>query len=102
MAFPTVDDCVGSSGAKRELLHEFDHLLRDAILATQRKARKLALEDEEVGAACVTVMMTVVAGAALAASESPADITAARFSAIACDALAWAKQRVNGFTDRKN
>jgi hypothetical protein len=36
MAFPSVRDCVGPSGAKRDLLHEFDHLLRDALVATQR------------------------------------------------------------------
>jgi hypothetical protein len=102
MAFPSVRDCVGLSGAKRDLLHEFDHLLRDALVATQRKARKLDLEDEEVGTACLTVMMTVVAGAALAASESPADVTEAYFSAIARDALAWAKHRAGGLGDRKH
>ena len=57
----------------------------------------LDLEDEEVGTACVTVMMTVVA-----ASESPADVTEAHFSAIARDALAWAKHRAGGLGDRKH
>jgi hypothetical protein len=47
-------------------------------------------------------MMTVVAGAALAASESPADVTEAHFSAIARDALAWAKHRAGGLGDRKH
>ena len=45
MALPTVEDCTGLSGAKRDLLHEFDHLLRDALVATQHKARKLDLEE---------------------------------------------------------
>jgi hypothetical protein len=102
MAFPSIDDCLGLSGVKRELLHEFDHLLRDALLSTQRKARKLALPDEEVEAACVTVMMTVAASAALATSTRPADITAARFAAIARDALAWARHRIKGFDGREN
>jgi hypothetical protein len=97
MALPTVEDCTGLSGAKRDLLHEFDHLLRDALVATQHKARKLDLEDEDVGPACVTVMMTVAAGAALAASQSPADVTDAHFSAIARDALAWAKRSLGRF-----
>jgi hypothetical protein len=102
MAFPTVDDCIASSGVKRELLHEFDHLLRDALVMTQHKARKLDLEDEEVDSACVTVMMTVAAGAALAASDSPREVTTARFTAIARDALTWAKNRLDVFGERKN
>jgi hypothetical protein len=102
MAFPSIDDCVGSTGVKRKLLHEFDHLLRDALVTTQHKARKLDLEDEDVETACVTVMMTVAAGAALAASGSPKDVTAERFSAVARDALAWAKQRIAAFEKHKN
>lgn len=95
MAFPTVDDCVGLSGAKRALLQEFDGLLRDALLATQHKARKLDLQEDDIRAACVTVMMTVAAGAALGASEIPGEVTPARFSAVARDALVWAKQRID-------
>jgi hypothetical protein len=102
MIFPSVEDCAGLSGVTRELLHEFDHLLRDALVSTKGKARRLNLEDEDVETACVTVMMTVAAGAAIAASEKPAHITAARFSAIARDALAWAKHRVDDFEKRKN
>jgi hypothetical protein len=97
MAFPTLDDCAGLSGPKREILHEFDHLLRDALLATQHKARELDLEDAEIETACVIVMMSVAAGAALEASQCAADVTEAHFSAIARDALAWAKQRLAGF-----
>lgn len=101
MAFPTVDDCMGLSGAKRALLHEFDGLLRDALRSVQHRARKLDLDEEDVESACVTVMMTVAAGAALEASETPADVTAARFSTIARDALAWAKHRMSGFEGLK-
>jgi hypothetical protein len=97
MAFPTIAECAGLSRAKRDLLHEFDQMLRDALRATHRKARNLDLEDEEVGTACVTVMMSVVAGAALSALENPADAAEAHFSALARDALAWARRRTVGF-----
>jgi hypothetical protein len=93
MPFPTVDECIGLSGAKRELLHEFDHLLRDALQAMRRKALHLSLECEEVGSACVTVMMTVAAGAAIEVCGSPSDVTDAHFSAVARDALAWVRQK---------
>jgi hypothetical protein len=102
MVFPTVGDCAGLRGATRELLHEFDHLLRDALVATQYRARQLDLVDEEVETACVTVMMSVVAGAVLAAAQSPADVTDAKFAAIARDALAWAKQRVGDASERRH
>ena len=101
MAFPTVAECAGLGGAKRALLHEFDQLLRDALNATQRKARNLDLEDGEVGMACVTVMMTVAAGAALAALENPADAVEAHFSALSRDALAWARRRTIDFAATK-
>ena len=88
MTFPTVTDCARLRGPKRDLLHELDHLLRDVLVATQYKARKLDLMDEGVETACVTVMMSVAAGAALAAAESHAEVTDASFAAAACDALA--------------
>jgi hypothetical protein len=93
MTFPTVIDCARLRGAKRELLHELDHLLRDVLVATQFKARELDLMGEGVETACVTVMMSVAAGAALAAAESPSDVTDTSFAAAASDALASAKQR---------
>jgi len=102
VVFPTVGDCAGLRGPTRDLLHEFDHLLRDALVATQRRARELDLVDEEVDTACVTVMMSVVAGAVLAAAESPAHVTDANFAAIARDALAWAKRRVDGAGERRH
>ncbi|MGO8833621.1 MAG: hypothetical protein ACLQE9_12525 [Roseiarcus sp.] len=95
MAIPTVAECAGLSGATRALLHEFDQLLRDALHATQHKARALDLQDRQVETACVTVMMTVAAGAALAALESPAEVDDAIFSAAARDALIWARRRAN-------
>jgi predicted thioredoxin/glutaredoxin len=102
MIFPTVDDCAGLRGVTRDLLHEFDHLLRDALVATRHRARQLDLADEEVETACVTVMMSVVAGAVLAAAQSPADVSDAKFAAIARDALAWAKQRVGDTSERRH
>ena len=101
MLFPTVEDCAGLTGAKRKLLRDFDHLLRDALATTQRKARKLDPDDREIETACVTVMMTVVAGAALAASPSPADVTDTQFSSLAHNALAWAKRKL-GLGDRRH
>jgi hypothetical protein len=97
MAFPTVAECAGLSGAKRDLLREFDQQLRDALRAMQRKARRLDLEDEELGTACVTVMMTVAAGAALSTLEGSAEVDDAHFTAAADDALAWARRRAAGF-----
>jgi hypothetical protein len=96
MAFPTVAECAGLSGAKRDLLREFDQSLRDALRATQRKARRLDLEDEELGSACVTVMMSVAAGAALSTLEG-SEIDGAHFAAVADDALAWARRRAAAF-----
>ena len=97
MAFPTVAECAGLSGARRDLLREFDQLLRDALRATQRKARRLDLEDEQLGTACVTVLMTVAAGVALSAREGSAEVADAHFTAVADDALAWARRRTAGF-----
>jgi hypothetical protein len=96
MAFPTVAECAGLSGAKRDLLREFDQSLRDALRATQRKARRLDLEDEELGSACVTVLMSVAAGAALSTLEG-SEVDGAHFAAAADDALAWARRRAAAF-----
>lgn len=68
--FLTVDDCTKLGKAKRRLLREFDYVLRDALAATQRAARQLNLSEEEVETACVTVMMSVAAGAALKPAQS--------------------------------
>jgi hypothetical protein len=96
MVFPTVGDCLKSRGPKRDVFHGFDQLLREALGRTRLKAHNLDLDDSEVGMACVTVMMTVAADLALAASENPADIEASHFSKAAEDALAWAKGRLAG------
>jgi hypothetical protein len=93
MTFPTVVDCARLRGAERELLHELDQLLRDVLVATQYKARELDLLADGVETACVTVMMSVAAGAALAAADSPSDVTEAIFTAAASDALASARQQ---------
>ena len=50
---------------------------------------------------CVTVLMSVAAGAALKSAESAADVTDAKFSAVASDALGWAKQKAGGLCDRR-
>ena len=96
MVFPTVGDCLKSRGTKRDVLRGFDQLLREALERTRLKARNLDLDDSEVGMACVTVMMTVAADLALAASDNPADIEASHFSRATEDALAWAKGRLAG------
>ena len=96
MVFPTVEDCLKSKGTKRNVLHGFDQLLREALGRTRLKARHLDLDDNEVGMVCVTVMMTVAADLALAASDNLADIEASHFSRAAEDALAWAKGRLAG------
>jgi hypothetical protein len=102
MSVQTVGDLADLRGAKRDLLHEFDHLLRDALTATRCKARDLDLADGEVETAFVTVMMTVAAGAALAAAESPGGVTEANFAVIARDAMAWARRRMGDISDRKH
>ena len=99
MAFPTVEDCLKSTGTKRNVLHGFDQLLREALERTRLKARNVGLDDDELGMGCVTVMMTVAADLALAASDNLADIEARHFSKAAEDALAWAKGRL---ADRAN
>jgi hypothetical protein len=91
-----VEDCLKSKGTKRNVLHGFDQLLREALGRTRLKARHLDLDDDEVGMVCVTVMMTVAADLALAASGDRADIEAGHFSKAAEDALAWAKGRLAG------
>ncbi len=93
MAFPTVEDCTAMCGPQRELLHQFDYVLRDALAAAQRKARNLELPDGEFERACVTVMMSVTAGAALAAPQDPAVVAASEFSALAENAFAWVRDR---------
>ena len=80
MVFPTVEDCLKSKGTKRNVLHGFDQLLREALGRTRLKARHLDLDDDDVGMGCVTVMMTVAADLALAASDNLADIEARHFS----------------------
>jgi hypothetical protein len=99
--FLTVDDCARFHGAKRKLLREFDRVLRDALVEVEQTARELDLGEEEVETACVTVMMSVVAGAALKSAGTPADVTDANFSAVAIDALGWAKHKVDGICDRR-
>jgi hypothetical protein len=93
MTFPTVEDCAAMSGPQRELLHQFDHVLRDALASAQRKARKIGLPDGELERACVTVMMSVAAGAALVAPQDPPGVAASQFSALAQNAFAWALNR---------
>jgi hypothetical protein len=92
MIFLKVDDCLALDEARREFLREFDHRLRDVLVAAQHDAHILDAEDELIGLACLTVMMSVIASAALVASKRPADVTSESFSAIARDALEWAKR----------
>jgi hypothetical protein len=47
-------------------------------------------------------MMSVAAGAALKSAGSPRDVTDADFSAVACNALRWAKHKVGGLSDRRH
>jgi hypothetical protein len=96
MVFPTVEDCLKSKGTKRNVLHGFDQLLREALGRTRLKAHHLDLDDNEVGMVCVTVMMTVAADLALAASDELAGVEATHFSRTAQDALVWAKGRLAG------
>lgn len=100
--FPTVADCAGLSGARRNLLHRFDHTLRDTLADVERIASELGLSEQNIEAACVTVMMSVAASAALNAAGSSATITEATFSAVACDALAWAKDKVGSLHARRH
>ena len=96
MVFPTVEDCLKSKGIKRNVLHGFDQLLREALGRTRLKARHFDLDDNELGMVCVTVMMTVAADLALAAADDSADVEARHFSKAAEDALAWARSRRYG------
>jgi hypothetical protein len=91
MAFPSVEDCLASSGTERDLLQEFDQCLREAFGLTRLKACSLDLDDRAFAMACVTTMLTVAASLAIAASEEPADVETNSFSMMALDALAWAK-----------
>ena len=100
--FLTVTDCARLRGAKRKLLREFDRVLRDALVEVEQTARELDLGDEEVETACVTVMMSVAAGAALKSAGSSTDVTDVDFSAVACNALRWAKHKVGGLSDRRH
>jgi len=96
MRFPTARDCLRIRGAERDILHDFDRRLREAILRTGLEASNRDVDDNEFGKACVTVMMTVAADLALASSESPAEIDAGHFANAATDALAWAGSRLAG------
>jgi hypothetical protein len=100
MTLPSVEDCTGSRGIKRDLLHALDHLLRDMLAATQHRARELNLVEEEIESACVTVMMTVAASAALATADGPENVTDAHFTAIAREALVSAKRRLRSKVER--
>jgi hypothetical protein len=101
MAFPTVEECAAMSGPQRELLRQFDHVLRDALSSAQRKARNIDMPDGEFECACVTVMMSVAAGAALAARPDPIAAAASEFSALAQNAFAWARERL-GRSERQH
>ncbi len=94
--FPTVDGCTKLGGVKLKLLTEFDYLLRDDLAAVERAARQLNLSEEEVQIACVTVMLSVAAGAALK-SEQRAAVTDANFLAVARDALGRARHKARNF-----
>ncbi len=85
--FPTVADCAGLSSAKRNLLHRFDHNLRDTLVEVEQSAREFDLSEENIDAACVTVLLSVVASAALKAAVSSAIAAEATFSAVVRDAL---------------
>jgi hypothetical protein len=101
MSFLTVDDCLSLGGAKRVLLREFDHLLRDALIATRHAARKLDGNDQVTESACLTIMMSVVASAALASAANSRDVTDESFTAAARDALVWAKRNPNILEDTR-
>ena len=94
MTFPTVEECLRSTGAKRNVLQGFDQFLREALERTRLKACNLGLNDDEVGMDCVTVMMTVAADLALAASDKRLGVEAGQFARTAEDALAWASGRL--------
>jgi len=101
MTFLTVEDCLKSRGKKRDVLQGFDQLVRETLERTRLTALSLSLDDNEVGMSCVTVIMTVAADLALAASDSRADIAARHFLRIAEDALAWAQNRRVGLEGQR-
>jgi hypothetical protein len=102
MTFLTVNDCLELTGPRRDLLREFDYLLRDILAATRYEARGRGFADAEAESACVTVLMSVAAAAALAAAVSPADVTESDFAAVARDALAAAKRRTDAIGGLKH
>jgi hypothetical protein len=101
MAFPSVEDCLASSGTERDLLRDLDQRLREAFGLTRLKAYSLDVDDRAFAMACVTTMMTVAAGLALAASDDPADVEVSSFSMMALDALAWAKLNHHACPNRR-
>jgi hypothetical protein len=96
MAFPTVEDCLRTTGTKRNVLHGFDQLLREMLERIRLRACNLGLDDDEVGMGCVTVMMTVAADLALVASDELLNVEAKHFSRAAEDAFAWTRGRLSG------
>jgi hypothetical protein len=102
MVFPTVEDSLKSRGTKRNVLHGFDQLLREALEQTSLKARNLGLDDDDVGMGCVTVTMAVAADLALAVSDNLAGVEARHFSRTAQDALAWARRPAGSENPRQS
>jgi hypothetical protein len=101
MTFLTIDDCRALGGPVRDLLRSFDHRLRDILAAAQHEARELDARDERIQSACLTVMMSVVASAALLSSEGTTDVTDERFAAISRDAFMWAKRSATAREDQR-
>jgi hypothetical protein len=95
--FPSVEECLASTGEMRDLLYELDDLVRRGLVAVQRQARNHNLDPEEIDNACVTVLMTLVASVAVAANRGTGERAFDGFSALARDAFAWASRRSAAF-----
>jgi hypothetical protein len=93
----TAEECLQSTGRKCDLLYEFDDLIRRGLVATQRQARNHRLDYDEFERACITLMMTIVASAAVAANKGPEEQAIVSFSALASDAFTWATRRSIAF-----
>jgi len=100
LKFPSIEECLTSTGETRDLLYELDDLVRRGLVAVQRQARNYNLDPEEIDSACVTVLMTVVASVAVAANRGAGERAFEGFSVLARDAFAWASRRSAAFAAR--
>jgi len=91
--FPTIEMCVNLDDAEREILARLDQQLRAALINVYRELAAAEVDGQMLNRACVTVLMSVAADAALDARLGVSGASADCFRAVGADAFTWAKKK---------